>query len=529
MLSRSRIQSPAYRGVHRIVKLWWLFCMSVAAATALAQTKDSPADLLLNEQSMAAGAPASPFSQSDPKAVIEKIKAESPNTREWTLEKSSEAYEEDHGNPALKLEKMWGNDKGTVLRLSGLPRNRSPYSAVLDIQSLRLFNLNSKKYSKYIVHMGGVELTGQGRNAGDAATKMVQLKPGESLYVFFEPIEDIDPHSLRYKNWLGGEDSYFDKIDPRFTERYDQLYAKASRKDAQIADVKDFLLQFARNDPNSRVKPVFINLIQRLHSQGTFDGYYQSYLLIKDPADAAAAKAKASTPEQQSKIAAAVAEEQRKQDARQDEIRQAKEAQLAERRRRDEARAADLRKQEEAQQAENKQRLAKEDEERCLRTPSCRRAWEEEQERCNQSIMACRGNCDRITGNGNQRSFFGGFAAAALARACYSACKCGSGFGDLLAKANGVLSEQRASSASNAAPSAKSSASRSSSASTLKTFECKVYCKSASGPVTYHTVNTASRGEAAKYMGEHADEICLSKGMKYASSIAFPESQCREQ
>ncbi|WP_146204644.1 hypothetical protein [Massilia glaciei] len=508
-----------------MAKVWCLFALGVVGAAASAQTAIPYGNHTGQNSGMAVGGPVDPSNQSDPKAAIEEIKRESPGTREWTVEKSSEAYDEDHSNPALRMEKMWANEKGTVVQISGLARSRSLYSAVLDIQSLRLFNLNTKKYSKYITHMGGATSTGQNKNHPEAATKMVQLKQGESLHVFFEPIDDMDPHSLRYSNWAGGEDSYFDRIDPRFTERYDQLYAKASGKEAKIPDVKAFLLQFAHNDPRNMVKPVFVNLIRRLHSQDTFDGYYQSYLLIKDPADAAAAKAKAETAEQQEKIVAAMADEQRRQAARDEEIRQAKEARLAEKRRRDEARSAELRKQEEAHQAERRQELAVEDERRCMRTPACRSAWEEEQNRCREKIAECRGNCDGITGNGRQRSFFGGLLAAGLARGCYGACKCGAGIGELLARMNSVGGDRRASNGTDSA----ASAGRPSAAKALKTFECKIYCKSASGPVTYFKVDSASRGEAAKYMDEHADEICRKNGLAHASGLKFSESQCRER
>lgn len=521
MIASSQIKSITFDRVHWMVKICLLLCMSVVATTMLAQTASNANDPK-NEKGLNGGSLTESLSQSDPIVAIEKIKAESPNTREWALAKSSEAYVEDHSNPALKLEKMWANDKGTVIQLSGLPRNRSAFSAVLDIQSLRLFNLNTKKVSKYIAHMGGLAVAGQSKRPADAPVKMVQLKEGESLYVFFEPIADIDPHSLRYNNWTGGEDSYFDKIDPRFGERYEQLYVKASGKEAEISDVKDFLLQFAHNDPKNRVKPVFISLIQRLKSQNTFDGFLQSYLLIKDPADAAAAKAKASTPEQQTKINAAIAEEQQRQDARLEEIRKAKELQLAEKRKRDEVRAADLRRQEEAQQAEKRQLMAKENEARCMRTPACRIAWEEQQNRCNQSIMACRANCDIVAGTDRQSSFFGGLAASVLARGCYSACKCGSGIGDLLAKFNDAVGERQTNIASNVS-------SRSGLENKLKTYECKVYCKSGTGPTTYYKGKFSSRREAADYIEEHSHEICESKGLKYASGIKFSESQCTEQ
>ena len=42
-------------------------------------------------------------------------------------------------------------------------------------------------------------------------------------------------------------------------------------------------------------------------------------------------------------------------------------------------------------------------------------------------------------------------------------------------------------------------------------------------------VQAASRREAAKMVGDNADQICANDGKSYASSRDFPESQCSEQ
>jgi len=62
-----------------------------------------------------------------------------------------------------------------------------------------------------------------------------------------------------------------------------------------------------------------------------------------------------------------------------------------------------------------------------------------------------------------------------------------------------------------------------------KTFSCYIYCNSGGGPTTSRDVQAASRSEAAKYMGDNADQICQNSGYRRASSISFPESQCRER
>lgn len=62
-----------------------------------------------------------------------------------------------------------------------------------------------------------------------------------------------------------------------------------------------------------------------------------------------------------------------------------------------------------------------------------------------------------------------------------------------------------------------------------KTFSCYIYCNSGGGPITNRDVQAASRSEAAKFMGDNADQICQNSGYRRASSISFPESQCRER
>ena len=62
--------------------------------------------------------------------------------------------------------------------------------------------------------------------------------------------------------------------------------------------------------------------------------------------------------------------------------------------------------------------------------------------------------------------------------------------------------------------------------SQAKIFNCKFYCKSASGPTTYKDFTANSRREAAQMAGDTADQVCNSKGLGYASSVSFAESQC---
>lgn len=62
-----------------------------------------------------------------------------------------------------------------------------------------------------------------------------------------------------------------------------------------------------------------------------------------------------------------------------------------------------------------------------------------------------------------------------------------------------------------------------------RTWVCRVFCKSSSGPVVTHSVQAKSRTEAAKYMDRAADQVCRNNGLSYASGLAFPERQCSEK
>ena len=459
-----------------------------------------------------------PLSVNDMPSILQKFKSDSTETREYFLGKISEAYLEDTNNPALKLENMWVNDKGTLLEVNGLRRNGNKYSAVIDLSTLQLLNIKSNQSAKYLMHVGGQEV-----DSGNSKI-LLQLQPGERLFLFFDPIDDFQPHSLRYTNWVGKADNYFDRIDPLFKKRYDSAYEKASNRESSVEDMRSFLMEFARNDSEKRAQKIFVDLINKLRTQNTFEGYLQSYQLVKDPADERAAAKLARSPDQQSKLAVAVALVKKAEAAKEEELRKAQEAKFAEIRKREEALVAERRKQDEVKQAQMRVTNAAEDEERCMRTPSCRNAWQAEQARCVSQIQSCRGNCDRVSSVGSTSSFFGGLVASGMARVCYGACKCGSGFGELLGKFNNLASENT----SKSRPSQSSTANAIVSTG-MKIYQCKIYCKSASGPVTYKKVEAQSRREAAKIIGDSANQICADDGKSYASGRNFSESQCSEQ
>lgn len=227
------------------------------------------------------------------RALLKRFRAENPGAREHRLGIVSEAFLEDPSNPALKLERMWSGDKGTLLEIAGLDRKGRPESAIVSYSSIRLRDKAGNSL-KALAYEGVTEL--RDKRGGSALV----VKPGDRLYLLLPPVDDYQPHALVYLGWDGQVASYFDRIDPRFRERYDASAKAAMAPDATPEQMKDFLVEFARRDPDNKAPGVFMALINRMRAQNTFEGYYHAYLLIKDPADAKAAQKLMRTDEHRS-------------------------------------------------------------------------------------------------------------------------------------------------------------------------------------------------------------------------------------
>lgn len=290
-------------------------------------------------------------------------------------------------------------------------------------------------------------------------------------------------------------------------------------------------------------------------AQGDFDGYQAAYRLSEEGADLERMKAMALLPDQKSVVFGhlmrryqssraedAFTEASRfmasdadraqyqavlseREQARLAAVRQQEEARQADLRRQEQARQAQAQREQEARLAEQRAAQARADEERCMKNPQCRAQVEQRRAQCVQTIQACRRQCDTVTGAGSYSSFTGGLVAAGLARACYGGCKCDSGFGDILSKFNSATG-RGSELAPAAAPVAKAGGTGAESASAPKTYECKIYCKSASGPVVYRRFQASSRKDAAKLAGDQANQICAADGKSHANSVDLSESQC---
>jgi len=445
----------------------------------------------------------------------QQYQADNPQARALEVNLVSEAYQEDPSNPGLQLLRLWSAEGGTLLELRGLPRRGQQHSAIVYQDTLRLHNLTTSQMTPLLASDGGARFDDR------AGRKMLRISPGDTVYLFFGRVEVLQPHALVYTNALGRDDRYFDRIDPLFRQRYNQMHARAERPDASVDELRDFLLGFVGHDPDGRLEKVFVRLIGKLHSLGTFEGHYQAFKLIKDPADERAAARLASTDEQRARLNEAIAEARRIEAEKQEARKRAEEARLAAVRQREEARQADLRRQEELKAAEQRALQARQDEERCLATPTCRQAMEERRAQCIARVRACYGDCDRFTGNGQQSSFIGNLAAAVMARGCYTGCKCETGFGDLLAKVNEMTGDAPPSRAPDRAAERRA-------APAAKVYECKIYCQSTSGPTILRRFPGATQRDAAKLADQQADQACAAAGLGKASSRTLSDAQCSE-
>ena len=326
----------------------------------------------------------------------------------------------------------------------------------------------------------------------------------------------------------GRESVYFARIDPRFDERYEAMYAAATTPNG----MKEFVVEFARNDPKGRVLAVFSKLLVQMRAQNSFEGYYTAFQLLGEPRDYAGMERTAVSAEQKSVIQSIEAEKQA-------QVRRQQAAEQEEARRRD----AQLMAQQQAEQA----RLA---EQRCLATPDCLREMESRRAACVQSIQNCRGQCDRLSGAGSFNSFISNLAAAGISAACSRACKCESSFGDLLARFNNASSGNSSGSTranvatSNPAPaSARAPALTVDAAPSRRSIEapaakptqrelsdhvCALNCKGPDGKASI-TVQAGDAAEAARLVDPQGHQICKRAGYEAATPIRMSASQCRKK
>ncbi len=212
--------------------------------------------------------------------IVKRFRLDNPGYREHTFGKLSDTYEDQ--TPGLRLERAFVGINGTLLEITGLRRPGTSNSAVIRKDTLFIVE-SGGAYRALQSFEGVIEL--RDRKGGSALV----VRPGETLYALFAPVNDLQSFSVEHVSRDSKQFVYFEKLDPRFRERYDQVFATANQTGATPEQQKDFLVGFATNDPDKRAPGIFLKLISQMRAQNTFDGFYNAYLLLQDPQDAKAA------------------------------------------------------------------------------------------------------------------------------------------------------------------------------------------------------------------------------------------------
>lgn len=223
-----------------------------------------------------------------------KFKASNQQIREHALNMDMNAYADSTTSPGLRLNRMWVGEKSTLLEIEGLPVQGRSASAVFRQDTMALQHANG--LAPLQSFEGASQL--KDRRGGTA----IIVKPGEKLLALFGPVDDARPMQLQHTGPDGRPYIYFENIDPRFRERYTASYKATLGNTATPEQLKDFLVEFAANDPDGKAREVFLKLITAMRAQTSFEGYYNVYLLLQDPEDARKASQLARTEEHRAKL-----------------------------------------------------------------------------------------------------------------------------------------------------------------------------------------------------------------------------------
>jgi len=222
-------------------------------------------------------------------ALLDRFLAEHPNARKHTF--ALKSIDHSAGGPAIELKNIWADESATLALVVGLHREGNDKSAVMRRDTLSL--VDSKGHWHHLLEFSGAQEIRDVR--GGSA---IIIHPSDQTYLLFEAVDDYHPFTMRHSVESLGELDYFGKLDPRFQNRYDDAYHAAVTPEK----MKDFIVEFARNDPDNRVRGVFVKFIQLMRAQNSFEGYYHAYLLLQDPADLKAASKLARTTEHKAKV-----------------------------------------------------------------------------------------------------------------------------------------------------------------------------------------------------------------------------------
>lgn len=207
------------------------------------------------------------------KAFLNQFLNDNPAPRQYSYD-TVFTNKDSAGEPALQLKRIWVGNSGALVEVLGLPRTGKKTSAVIRRDTLAIESIKGGSYDLK-TFAGAQEL--RDPRGGSA----IVVYPGDTAYLLFAPINDYYPFKIRHVIDSGNVYDYFGILDPRFRERYDNAFREAVTPEK----MKDFIVEFAKNDPDNRVRGVFVNLIGLMRAQNTFEGYYHTYLLLQDPND----------------------------------------------------------------------------------------------------------------------------------------------------------------------------------------------------------------------------------------------------
>ena len=226
--------------------------------------------------------------------LLTKFLAANPGAKLHALNLPMNAHADTTEAPGLRLNRMWVGKEGTLVEIEGLPVQGRRVSAVIRLDT---FALVSSKGTTIAQAAEGATLQ-KDKRGGSALLVM----PGEKLLALFEAVDDYQPMKLQHTLRGQWPYIYFENIDPRFRERYSASYQAAAAAASTPEQMKDFLVEFAANDPDGKAREVFLKLINAMRAQNTFEGFYNVYLLLQDPEDARKASALARSDEHRSKM-----------------------------------------------------------------------------------------------------------------------------------------------------------------------------------------------------------------------------------
>lgn len=226
------------------------------------------------------------FDATSSNSLFKRFKSTNSNIQVHELQKTTDDYAEDTTNPALRLDRVHVGENSTLLEIVGLKRQGGLPSAIIRSDTFGIREKNGS-FHKSLSHGGVKEL--RDKKGGVALV----VNPGDRLFVLTESVDDFYPFSIEHTSWQGDTFTYFDNIDPRFKERYLKHYKEAVTPEK----MKDFIVDYSNNDPDKKVREVFVGLIGKMRQKNTFEGYYNAYLLMQDPQDASKALSLARTAE----------------------------------------------------------------------------------------------------------------------------------------------------------------------------------------------------------------------------------------